>query len=155
VKRSGLELLNRIPQTSCVPRLPSPWHDPTKFATDTFITSPLAGAKYCNQFVCLSVTLSNIIPANHVQAFCQGGQWNSLHSFKQRVFMPEIWNCFCPPVSVHVSYSRFRDMEQLIVFEYLRWTLTILCWKLELGPCPQLFRMKIKCSVLTIENELK
>jgi len=32
-------------------------------------TSPAS----CNQFVCLSVTLSNIMPANHVQAFCQGG----------------------------------------------------------------------------------
>jgi len=40
--------------------------------------------------------------------------------------MPEIWNWFCPPLSVHVSYSRFRDMERLIVFEYLRWKLTIL-----------------------------
>ena len=51
----------------------------------------------------------------------------SLRSSKQRVFMPEIWNWFCPPVSVHVSYSRFRDMERFIVFEYLRWKFSILC----------------------------
>jgi len=165
---------------------------------------PLAGAKYCNQFVCLSVTLSsiihtgwNIIPAVSSRrqmapsrpnlhtmvprrVYIQGmlkfkvemqghvipahlefhkkiadPVFPSLRSSKQREFMPEIWNWFCPPVSVHASYSRFRDMERLIVFEYLRWKLTILCWKLELGPCPQLFRVKIKCSVLMMENDLK
>jgi len=47
------------------------------------------------------------------------------------VFMPEIWNWFCPPVSVHVSYSRFRDMERFIVFEYLTWNYSLFVSRLQ------------------------